>query len=306
MVNPSSPRAHFWKHFAGLVGGAFCIAFAPIFVVLAGQIGGIGMLDAAFWRVAIGAVAMAIVVLPMGSAIPKGGTFGPWIWLPGLLFAADFAVWHASFAHTSVANSTLLANVSIVIVTLFAWWDWKEKIARMFVAGAGIAGVGVILLVYSSSGRGEVVPGGNPVLGDALGLATAAFYASYLLTMKRLRRDHPAPRLMFWSSTVAALILLPVALWHSDTFWPTNAAGWWPLIGVGVISHAGGQGLIAYGLAGLPASLAAITLLIQPVTTAMLGFAILGQDLVPWQIAGGMAVIVGLAIAIRFQAAANA
>ncbi len=261
------------------------------------------MLDAAFWRVAIGALTMALVVGPRGQAWPRGVAPGAWLWLPGVLFAGDFAVWHASFAHTSVANSTVLANVSIVIVTVFAWWFWKERIASMFVVGAGLAGIGVILLVYSSSERGEVVPGGNPILGDALGLATAFFYASYLLTTKRFRRDHPAPRLMFWSSTVAACLLLPVALWHGDRFLPQNALGWAPLIAVGVISHAGGQGLIAYGLAGLPASLAAISLLVQPVATALLGWAILGQTLVPWQIAGGLAVLAGLALSVRFQAA---
>ncbi len=304
MVNPSSP-AYFWKHFLSLVIGALCIAFAPIFVVLAGRIGGVGMMDAAFWRVAIGAVVLAFVVLPRGQAFPAGTRLGTWIWLPGVLFAADFAVWHASFAHTSVANSTLLANVSIVLVTLFAWWIWKEKIAPMFIVGAGIAGLGVVLLIFSSSTRGEVVPGGNPVLGDALGIATAFFYASYLLSTKAFRRVHSAPRLMFWSSSLAAAILLPIALWHGDPFWPSHQAGWWPLIAVGVISHAGGQGLIAYSLAGLPATLAAITLLLQPVATALLGWMILGQGMVPWQMAGGTAVLIGLGIAVRFQAGLN-
>lgn len=304
VVNPSS-SAHFWKHFVSLVVGAFCIAFAPIFVVLAGRIGGVGMLDAAFWRVAIGAVVLAVVVIPRREAFPSGTRLGTWIWLPGLLFAGDFAVWHASFAHTSVANSTLLANISIVLVTLFAWWIWKEKIAPMFLVGAGIAGIGVVFLIYSSTTRGEVVPGGNPVLGDALGVATAFFYASYLLSTKAFRRSHSAPRLMFWSSSLAAIILLPIALWHSDPFLPSDSTGWWPLIAVGVISHAGGQGLIAYSLAGLPATLAAITLLLQPVATALLGWVILGQEMVPWQLAGAAAVLGGLAIAIRYQAGLN-
>jgi len=297
---PSSPVSP--PHLLALVGGAVAIGFAPVFVVLAGRTGGVGMLDAAFWRVSIGAVAMAVMLgakrLPL---LDRGVKPAAWMWLPGVLFAADFAVWHASFAHTSVANSTMLANLSLVLVTVFAWLFWKERIEGLFLVGAGLAGVGAVLLIHSSSGRGEVVAGGNPVLGDLLAVATAFFYASYLLTTKRFRRDHPAQRLLFWSSTVAAICLLPFALLHPGRFLPDSAVGWLPLFGVGVLSHAGGQGLIAYGLAGSPASLAAVTLLIQPVCTAVLGYVLLGQDIVFWQGVGGIAVLGGLALAIRGQ-----
>lgn len=278
------------------------IGFAPIFVVLAGRLGGVGMLDAAFWRVAIGAFAMSLLMgLNRQPFLQKGVAIGAWIWLPGLIFAGDFAVWHASFAHTSVANSTLLANTSLVLVTLFAWLFWKETIRLPFIIGACLAAVGVVLIVYSSTSRGEVVEGGNPILGDFLGLATAFFYAAYLLTTKGYRRKHAAQRLMFWSGLVAAICLFPIALLHPAQFLPSSWVGWLPLIGVGFISHAGGQGLIAYGLAGLPASLSAITLLVQPVCTALLGWVILGQELVSWQVIGGAAVLTGLAIAVRGQ-----
>lgn len=300
-MNAEAP--HFsLRHFLALVAGALCIAFAPIFVVLSKQLGGIGMLDAAYWRVTLGAVALGLFMGVTRQPLVKQGTpLGMWIWLPGILFAGDFAVWHASFEHTSVANSTLLANLSLVLVTLFAWLFWKEKIRLPFVIGASLASVGAVLIIYSSSGRGAVVEGGNPVLGDFLGIATAFFYASYLLTTKGFRRNHAAQRLMFWSSSVASVCLLPFALLQPGQFLPDGWIGWLPLIGVGFISHAGGQGLIAYGLAGLPASLSAVTLLIQPMTTAFLGWLILGQELVPWQIAGGLAVLTGLAIAIRGQ-----
>jgi len=288
-----------WKHFIALVLGAVGIAFAPIFTRLAKETGGVGMLDAAFWRVFIGAVAVGFVVIPRGQALgPERPRIGTWIWLPGVLFAVDFAVWHMSFDHTSVANSTLLANVSLVFVTVFAWWFWKEKIGAPFLIGAGIAGAGVALLLLSSKNGHTVVPGGNPLFGDFLGLVTAVFYGGYLITTKAYRRDNGAPKLMFWSGLVAAICLLPIVLIHKDPFFPDTPAGWWPLLGVGVVSHAIGQGLIAYGLAGLPASLASITLLVQPLCVALLGWLILGQRLDWLQAAGGIAVIAGLAVAI--------
>lgn len=286
------------------------IAFAPIFAVLSRDIGGVGMLDAAFWRVLIGGLTAGLVAIPAGQLLGGAkGKIGPWIWAPGFLFAGDFAVWHVSFDHTSVANSTLLANFQIVVVTVFAWWIWKEKISRVFVIGAIVAMSGLALLLYSSAtGSARVREGAIPLLGDALGLATAFFYGSYLLTIKKYRRTLPVPTLMFWGGVIAAAFLVPVLLichgiWGDahGRFFPTSWQGWLPLIGVGVISHAGGQGLIAYSLKGLPASVASITLLTQPVCTAFLGAALLGQELRGIQILAATIVLGGLALAIRGQ-----
>ncbi|MFT5470279.1 MAG: drug/metabolite transporter (DMT)-like permease [Verrucomicrobiales bacterium] len=299
-----------WKHLIALIGGAVLIAFAPIFAVLSKTVGGVGMLDAAFWRVLIGGVTAGCFAIPMGQALGRGDVrIGPWIWAPGFFFAGDFAVWHISFDHTSVANSTLLANFQIVVVTVFAWWMWKEKISRLFVIGATVAMLGLVLLLHSSAtSDAKIREGAIPLLGDALGLATAFFYGSYLLTIKRYRRDLPVPTLMFWGGIVAAAFLAPVlivchAVWgHSNgNFFPTSLVGWLPLIGMGVISHAGGQGLIAFSLKGLPASVASITLLIQPVCTAFLGAVLLGQSLAAVQILAASLVLGGLAIAIRGQ-----
>ena len=298
------------RHLVGLVIGALFIAFAPIFAVLSVRLGGVGMWDAAFWRVFLGAVALGLLLGWQRTPIFGGqgiktdaGRFHGWIWVPGIIFAGDFWAWHWSFENTSVANATLLANVAILIVTLFAWLVWKEKLSRRFVGGATVAFAGVVLLMLSSAKR--VPPtDGDPVFGDMLALLTACFYASYQLTMKRYRRQRSAPVLMFWASAVASVCLFPLAWFHHDPFWPSGGfSGWWPLIGLGVLSHACGQGLIAYGLGGVPASLASVVLLVQPVCTALLGAVILGQPLVFWQVIGGTAVVAGLFLAIRGQVA---
>lgn len=293
--------------------GALCIAFAPIFAVQGVTIAGVGMWDSAFWRVALGAVALGAVALgglltmqgerllgPRGVS-NEGDRLRGWLWVPGIIFAGDFWAWHWSFEHTSVANATLLANVAILFVTLYAWLVWRERLSRRFVGGAVLAFGGVALLMLSSAKR-QPVAGGDPVFGDLMALLTAGFYAAYQLTMKRYRTLRSAPVLMFWASLVAAVCLFPLAWLHEDPFWPANGwRGWWPLIGLGVLSHACGQGLISYGLGGVPASLASVVLLVQPVATAWLGVVLLGQRLVAWQTVGGAAVVVGLFLAIRGQ-----
>lgn len=277
---------------AALLGGAICIALSPIFVRLSEA----GPTATAFWRVALAVPALWLLILFRKRA--SGGNFsGKKLLLlaAGLAFAGDLAFWHSSIQLTSVANSTLLANLASIFVTLTAWVFLGQKPSGLFLAGLAAALAGVAMLVRTSldfSGTGLV--------GDALGLVTAIFYAGYILTVKALRdRGETALRLMAVTSTLTALILFPVALASGEAMLPQSAYGWLVLLGLALISHAAGQGLIAYALAHLPATFSSVGLLLQPVIAAYFAWILLAEPLVPLQIAGGLIVLSGIYLARR-------
>ncbi len=126
------------------------------------------------------------------------------------------------------------------------------------------------------------------LLGDALGLLTAVFYGSYILAVSRLRRDFSAATVMTWVSSVGALILLPVTLLSGEGLFDSNLWGWAVLFGLALLSHAGGQGLIAYALAHLPPAFSSVSLLVQPVLAALLAWTLLSEPPGLWQSAGGI------------------
>ena len=172
----------------------------------------------------------------------------------GIAFAGDLAVWHTSIKLTSVANSTLLANLASIFVTLAAWLLWKQRPRGLFLAGLATALAGVGMLVQTSATLSATALG-----GDALGVVTAMFYAWYLLLVKQLRDGGAATlRLMATTTTITAVLLLPVALASGEQMMPVTARGWLTLAGLALVSHAAGQGLITYALAPcLPGSCSA-------------------------------------------------
>ena len=138
------------------------------------------------------------------------------------------------------------------------------------------------------------------LLGDAFGVITALFYAWYLLNVKSLRdRGLGALRLMAVTTTLTALMLLPIALATGEQMLPVSQAGWLKLVGIALISHACGQGLIAYALAHLPASFSSVSLLLQPVMAGVFAWVLLGEPLVALQVAGGVVVLAGIYLARR-------
>jgi drug/metabolite transporter (DMT)-like permease len=275
-----------------LLAGATCIALSPIFVRLSEA----GPTATAFWRVALAMPPLWLLYfLVRRRARPAHSAHWRLLVAAGLAFAGDLAFWHSSIKLTSVANSTLLANLASLFVTLAAWIFLRQRPSALFLAGlaAALVGVGMLVktsLAFSSTG----------LLGDTLGLVTAMFYAGYLLAVKELRdRNESTLHLMAATSTITAFLLLPVALASGERILPGTAFGWWILLGLALVSHAAGQGLIAYALAHLPAAFSSVSLLFQPVMAALFAWALLAEALVPLQIAGGVVVLIGIYLARR-------
>jgi drug/metabolite transporter (DMT)-like permease len=93
--------------------------------------------------------------------------------------------------------------------------------------------------------------------------------------------------------------LLPVALLSQETLLPLNSQGWLVLLGLALLIHIGGQGLIAFALAHLPATFSSVTLLLQPVMAAIFAWLILTEALGSRQIVGGLIVLTGIFLARR-------
>jgi len=134
------------------------------------------------------------------------------------------------------------------------------------------------------------------VLGDSYGVISAMFYAGYLLGVSRLRRNRSAIEVMWWTTLSCTLVLLPVVLLLGEPLWPQSLRGWLVLIGLALLSQVGGQGLIAYALAHLPASFSAVTLLVQPLAAALLAWLLLHESFGWHQALGGAIVISGIVL----------
>ena len=209
----------------------------------------------------------------------------------GFFFAGDLAVWHWSILLTSVANATLLANCAPIFVTLAAWLLFRRRPRGQFLIGLAAAIAGMFMLL-----RGDFHHAGAALLGDALGLVTAVFYAGYQITVARARTAISTARLMAVTGTVTALALLPIALFSGERFVPLTAHGWLLLVSLALVSQVAGQSLIAYALAHLPGTFASVALLVQAVIAAALAWMLLGETLTPLAIAGGILVLVGIRI----------
>jgi drug/metabolite transporter (DMT)-like permease len=287
-----SSRKTDMRALAVLMIGAAAIGFAPILVRLTETGPGV----AGFWRLAFALPWLLILAFRPGHRA-QGPI--PWKWtaLAGVFFAADLLCWHYGVHFTSVTNATVLTNLTPVVVTLAAWFLFRERPRAMFVGGLALALAGALTMAFTKSGA----QGLNPPLGDLLSAITAFWYGGYFIAIGRARKIADATRVMLVSSAIGAPLLLIAALALREDLWPDSSAGWAACIALGVM-HVIGQGAIAWALGRLPTALASVVVFVQPVVAATLGWLIFHEPIGLIQGLGGVIALVGVAVAQRSAA----
>ncbi|MBI4190602.1 MAG: DMT family transporter [Betaproteobacteria bacterium] len=279
-----------------LLLGAVAIATSALFV----KVSEAGPVATAFWR-----VFLALPLLWAWSMLEQRERHSTsfvsdkrLLIAAGLFFAGDLAVWHWSIMLTSIANSTLLANLAPIFVMLAAWLLFRHQLSAKFLAGLATALTGMVVLI-----GGDFTLSGKELIGDALGVVTAVFYAGYQLTVTRLRARVATSTIMAWSGLFTAIVLLPIALLSGERMLPVTDIGWLKLIGLALISQVAGQSLIAYAMAHLPATFSSVGLLFQPVMAAVFAWILLGEAVSALQLVGGITVLIGIRIVHRAETA---
>lgn len=277
--------------------GAVTIAFAPILV----RLSEVGPSATGFHRFLLAiplywamAATLPRATVAEGSERPTSVRDFVLIAMAGVYLAADVAVWHYSIQMTSVANSTLLANVAPVFVVLAGWILFGTRVTGTYMIGLAAAMTGVFILSRASLSLSE-----EHFIGDLLGVLTAVFYAAYQMSVERLRKRFSTVTIMKYAIPASALIMLPVALASGDDLLPVTLAGWGFLIALAAGPQVFGQGLIAWALAHLPVAFASVSLLVQPVTAALVAWALFGEQIGAQQAVGGVIVLAGIMLARR-------
>lgn len=280
--------------FPALLFGGLSVGCAPILV----RLSEVGPSATAFWRVSLALVPLALVaalIRDRSGADASPRTARDWleVSLPGVFLGLELCIWHVSLHMTSVANATLLVNMTPVFAALIGWAAFGRPVGRAFMAGVAVAIMGVATLTNSGSGEGA-----GSLSGDAVALAAAAIYAGYFLTLARARRRFAAMPVMLATTAAAALVTLPLALAEGPMA-PATSAGWVSLVALAWIVQGAGQGLVTFAIAWLSPTVSSLVMLIQPVVAAAIAWSLFDERLTALQILGGAAVLGGIMIARR-------
>jgi len=264
--------------------GIVCIGFSAIFVRLAAIPG----IVSGFFRVLIASFVLLPLWMIRGAEFPDKRTLILSA-LSGVFFGLDLAFWNTSVLLTNAAVVTVLAYLAPVWVGLVAAVLFKEQLKKYYWQGTILALLGMFVIL----GLKNIV-GLRLGLGNILAVISSFFYAGYLLVAQVARRRSGTLIFTTFSVFSTTIVLFLICLVRGEKLTGFSYQTWTALLGLGLISHLIGWYSINYALGHISASVASVTLLGQPLVTALASFVILSEPLSAAQIAGGLLILPGI------------
>jgi len=276
--------------------GALCLSASAILFTLAA----VQPVAAAFYRCALPLPVLAVLTFVEQRRLgPRPLVNRAWAVLAGLFFAVNLVLWVHSIADLGAGAATVLGNLQVLFVAVFAWPALRERPDRRFLVGLPVVLLGVVL-VSGMLGRNGTGTGEHPLAGLAFGLGTSAAYALFLLIMRQTAGDEPHVAGQLFDATAGAAVgalLLGLALGevHLAIHWRSLA---WLLV-LTLTSGIAGWLFITWSLPRMPAALSALILLLEPAGALALADVALRQRPSVLQFAGAALVCGGVLVAAR-------
>ena len=287
MTNEEATRQSGNRLAYGALGAAVvALTLSPLFVRWADAPGVV----TSFYRMVITAVILTPFALHKMKTVEKPPVL-EYLFpvLAGVFTSLDHGLWATAIEQTTVANATLLNNISPLWVALFALLVWRERLGVRFWVGlaALLAGASAVL-------GSTILIRPDFVTGDFYAIASSLFYAGFYLTAQRGRKriaTLPFLWIMMVTASVCLLIItqamgLPLSGYSQTTYLV--------FISAALVSQLGAYFLMTYTLGNLPASVVTPTMVAQPVLTALLAIPLEGEALLLGQILGGAAALGGI------------
>ena len=274
-----------------LIIGAIAIAFSPIFV----RFSDVDPIMTAFYRIFISLpffLFFSSFNIIEKVKFPEFNNSYVIFLVSGIFFALDLICWHWSIKLTTVSKATFLSNLAPIVVIIFSLIFLKERFSKFFYFAALLSMVGMLMLLGESFKFNK-----SQFIGDLLGVLTAVWYGSYIVTISQLRKKYNSTSIMFLSGIVTAIILLIVSILFEQSLIPQSLFTITIIFLSGFICQFMGQSFITYSLAYLSASLSSLCLLIQPIAATVLAYFFFQEKLTTIQFFGSALILIGIYIA---------
>jgi drug/metabolite transporter (DMT)-like permease len=240
----------------------------------------------AFWRMIAVTVLWNAILWSTARRVTRADVRQ--VWIPGVFFGLNLAVFFAGVTHNSVANAALLGSLAPFLIVPVGAWLFREYISPRAIVFALVAFGGVALVLLSAP------PGGDASLeGNVLGFVAMLLLVAYVSSTRYFRREMDVTTFMATICPIAALAVLPIALAHGDVA-GLSATGWLFTAILTLTSGMAAQGLLVYAQKTIQIGTIGIAQQAQPALAVVWSFLLLGEVVNGRQVTGIAIVVAGL------------
>jgi len=226
--------------------------------------------------------------------------------LSGVLLAVHFWSWIASLAYTSVASSTALVTTNPLWVGLASVLILGERLAKGIAAGMVMTLAGSAMIFASDRAWPTAAVHTDPTLGNLLALVGAVAASGYLLVGRALRGRVSLLAYIWFAYTSAAMLLLMAAAASRQAVMGYSSVAYVAVLALALGPQLLGHTAFNWALRHLSATFVAVSILGEPVGSALLALFLFGERFAPLQLAGFALLLGGIFLAARAEQRAPA
>ena len=250
----------------------------------------------AFWRTAIGALTLLVVMLVMRIKFPRGIKTWVMIWVAGLFMSAipailfGYAQQHVTSALAAIINAS--TPIFTVIAILIAFRAEKPKPEVIIGLTVGLVGVFVVLGIWNGFGDNDPLAIGALILAVTCYGIGSPFVRRFIEPMK-LQPEAA----VFGQVTTSAVTLLPLYAMGALTIGPLTSSSFWGMLALGVLGTGLAYVLYYQLLSTVGSAIASAVTYMSPIVGVGLGVLLLGETITWNEPVGALIVLFGAAVA---------
>ncbi|WP_439026117.1 DMT family transporter [Haloarchaeobius sp. DT45] len=213
----------------------------------------------------------------------------------GVALAAHFALWFVSLDLTTIAASATLVQTQPLFVALGGWAILDERVTTKTVVGILVAVLGASLMGLDAASS---TTASAPLLGNVLAVGAAAMASGYVLAGRSLRqriRVFPYVTVVYAACTV---VLFGVVLVQGHDLLAYPPREWVLFLAMAVGPGIFGHTVVNWVLERVESWVVSVSLLGEPVGSALLALALFAEVPGLLTLAGGAVVLAGIGVTV--------
>jgi drug/metabolite transporter (DMT)-like permease len=288
----SSTRALSLQGFASLLLVALLMAGNHVSARLAFN-SGLDVATAVAVRSASTALVVGLLVLRMGTPWQLSPQHKRGLLIVGLMVGLQSQLLYGAVSRLPVALALLAFNTYPLWAALWNRLLYKHPPERQVLLAMPVILCGLALaldVAGAASGLGMRQQWAVMGAGVAFALGAAASFGLVLVWTQHETIGLDGRVRTFFSLLLAATVAGAVIVWQGGPHWPQSDIGWWGLAGLSCL-YGSGFTLMFTVLPKLGVAANSAIMNMEPVFALALGWAVLGQQIAPVQIAGALLVV---------------
>jgi drug/metabolite transporter (DMT)-like permease len=220
--------------------------------------------------------------------------------LSGFFLSLHFFSWFQSLKYTSVAASVIVVNSSPIWVIILSFLIFQEKITKYQFFGLILVIIGLFFISLVS----DLQQSSNNVNeGLVLALFGAIMFAIYLIIGKQIRSRYTIPNIpyVFIVNLSCTFFLILIAVFQGENVLSFHMDDiiWFIALAIGpsLLGHA----LLIFSMKYISAQTVSLAVIGETIGASILGWLIL-REIILWPtLIGGVLVITGIYLSIKFE-----